>query len=397
MTSDVSVSGDVPAEDPARILIVDDLKSSRLLIGGLLKRAGYSNFAFAADGVEAVEALAREPFDMMILDIVMPRKDGFDVCREARGELKLDIPILIQSALQDADQRASAFDAGASDVVSKPIHAKELICRVRLHLEGRRMVRRLRRYQERMEEELQAAESMQISLLMPDDEVAVIASPRGARVTTYYQASNQLGGDLWQIFPIDDDRFGIFLVDLSGHGVAAAINAFRVHMVADALQENRDAPRKWLASVNKHLFQMLPVEHFATAFYGVVDIAAGRITYASAGAPPPLHLKADGSWAELHGDGLILGVSRDAEYPDVCAELGVGDRLLLYSDALYENFDDPDQSLQGEDLARLSREVLAKTDGAGFHSELVARVFPDEDASRQDDLTLMLLEVRGDG
>ena len=140
---------------------------------------------------------------------------------------------------------------------------------------------------------------------------------------------------------------------------------------------------------------MLPVEHFATAFFGVVDVASGRIDYAAAGAPPPILLAPDGTWRALDGSGLILGCREGASYDTCSAQIGPGDRILLYSDALYENFDDPALSLEPHDLAALAHDVLQSDTGAAFHRALINRVFPDEDSQRRDDLTLMLLEVTG--
>ncbi|MAC89077.1 PP2C family protein-serine/threonine phosphatase [Maricaulis sp.] len=390
-------SPDLSTEDTATILVVDDLKSSRLLIGSILNAAGFNNLIFASDGVEALELLEQTPVDMVILDIVMPRKDGISVCREVRERLGLTMPILIQTSLQDADHRATAFDAGASDIVSKPIHAHEIVSRTRLHLERRRMIDSLQRYRRRMQDELRAAEAMQVSLLKSDDEVAAIAGPRHARMTTFYKASNQLGGDLWQVFEIDETRFGIFMVDLSGHGVAAAINAFRVHMLAEDRTHDRTSPGDWLTSVNANLCQILPVEHFATAFYGVVDIARGRIEYAAAGAPPPILLDREGGWRLIDGSGVILGCSEGARYETHSTPIRQGDRIFFYSDALYEKFDEPDKSLEAVELVAHARAVLGLVSGQGFHEALIARIFDDPDADCRDDLTLILLEVAGDG
>ncbi|WP_339334876.1 fused response regulator/phosphatase [uncultured Maricaulis sp.] len=397
MTDSAEQTRQPVAVDPATILVVDDVAALRLLIGGILKAAGFHTIIFAADGVEAIAIIEATPVDMIVIDIMMPRMDGFEVCRQVRGRLGLNVPILIQSGLEDADERATAFDAGASDIVSKPIHAHEIVSRVRLHLERRRMIDRLQLYQRRMEEELRAAEAMQMSLLKSPEAVAEIAEPRGASLTTFYQASNQLGGDLWQVFEIDASRFGLYMVDLSGHGVAAAINAFRLHLLAETLDQHRSAPGRWLAALNDHLYQMLPVEHFATAFYAVVDIANGRVDYAAAGSPPPIVLEADGGWRPLDGGGLLLGCVAGIQYETYQTAIAPGDRILLYSDALYENFDDADQSLEQSDLAELARSVLQSVSGAGFHQALVERVFEDEAAQRRDDLTLMLLEVPADG
>ncbi|WP_297730449.1 SpoIIE family protein phosphatase [uncultured Maricaulis sp.] len=397
MPGDVDANQIGQTADNALILIVDDLRSSRSMIASILNAAGFPNHLFASDGVEALAILEREPVEMVILDIVMPNKDGFDVCREVRQRLRLNVPILIQTALQDADERASAFDAGASDVISKPIHPHEIASRVRLHLERRRMLDRLQRYQRRMDDELQAAEAMQISLLKSDEDVAAIASPRGADLWTFYKASNRLGGDLWQVFEIDETRFGLFMVDLSGHGVAAAINAFRVHMLTDALSRHRSRPARFLAAVNNYLCQMLPVEHFATAFYGVVDPSVGKMDYAIAGAPAPIVLQASGGWQALEGSGLILGCAPKTDYEAYEVDLERGDRVLCYSDGLYENFERPELSLEPADIARLACELLPVERGPGFLPALIERLFEGPDAQSQDDLTLLFLEVRGHG
>ena len=252
-------------------------------------------------------------------------------------------------------------------------------------------------FSEPLDDELQAAEAMQISLLKSDEDVAAIASPRGADLWTFYKASNRLGGDLWQVFEIDETRFGLFMVDLSGHGVAAAINAFRVHMLTDALSRHRSRPASFLAAVNDYLCQMLPVEHFATAFYGVVDPSVGKMDYAIAGAPAPIVLQASGGWQALEGSGLILGCAPKTDYEAYEVDLERGDRVLCYSDGLYENFERPELSLEPADIARLACELLPVERGPGFLPALIERLFEGPDAQSQDDLTLLFLEVRGHG
>ena len=274
--------------EDARILIVDDLRSSRMLIGSVLQAAGFTNLDYAEDGVAAIEAFKANEPDIMLLDIVMPRMDGFEVCSYLRKEMKSEIPVLIQSGVQEGEQRVRAFEVGASDLVSKPINAGEMVSRLKLHLERRRLVRRLQRYQQRMEAELQAAEAMQQSLLCDVSELDEITVSRKARMEAFYQASHKLGGDLWSAFAIDEHRFGVLMVDLSGHGVTAAINAFRLHMLIEAQEKGRKDPAKWLAKLSSDLYEMLPVEHFATGFYGVFDARTQVMTFAAAGTPTPV-------------------------------------------------------------------------------------------------------------
>lgn len=389
----VAGPGEVPLQD-ARVLVVDDLRSSRMLIGSVLKAAGFTNVEYAADGVEAIEQVKAYDPDILLLDIVMPRMDGFEVCEHIRQEMKSDVPILVQSGVQEGEQRVKAFAAGASDLVSKPINAGEMISRLKLHVERRRLVDRLKRYRQRMEDELKNAEAMQLSLLPSPGDVETIAAARGVHLEAFYRASNQLGGDLWTIFAIDDARFGVFVVDLSGHGVTAAINAFRLHVLIEAHGAHRDDPSKWLSGLSAELYDMLPVEHFATGFYGVFDSRTRTLTYAAAGAPAPVLLRAGGTVELIDASGLIMGCTDQADYPNVELKLEAGDRFCLYSDALYEDFNDPEASLEPEEIGAHIAAAAGAPKGE-FPQALMRRVYGTVPNSLPDDLTILMMEIAG--
>ena len=385
-------SATIEAND-ARVLIVDDLRSSRMLIGSVLKAAGFTNLDYAVDGVDALEKFRENEPDVIVLDIVMPRVDGFEVCHEIRQTFKSDVPILIQSGVQEGNQRVRAFDEGASDLVSKPINAAELVSRLRLHIERRRMIDRLQRYQTRMEEELQTAEAMQMSLLKSPEELKGLAAPKGAEIEAFYRASHKLGGDLWEAFEVDEDRFGLLMFDLSGHGVSAAINAFRLHMLVNSHKDLRADPARWLAQVSADLYRMLPVQHFSTGFYGIYDRRDRSLTYAGAGAPTPVLIRGNEA-RQLDGSGVIMGCLPSAEYNNHRLEMQPEDQLCLYSDALYEDFDDPTRSLEVEDLVDHIRTGLANRHKAGFADALVRSIFGHFPESMPDDLTILRMEVK---
>jgi len=393
LLEDPAYEAEMQHSDDSRILVVDDLRSSRMLIGAVLAAAGFTHIDYASDGVEAMAKIRESRPDLLVLDIMMPNMDGFEVCRRVRNDLGLDIPILVQSGIQEAEERVRVFDEGATDLVSKPINAAELISRVRVHVEHRRLLLNLRQYQNRMEEELRTAEAMQISLLKTDEEALAITEPRGAKLVSHYQPSNKLGGDLWQIFPIDEDRFGLLEVDLSGHGVTAAINAFRLHMLIESLTENRGDPAKWLGDLASNLYKLLPVEHFATAFYAVYDKRTQILEFASGAAPAPIVLRQDGGHEALDASGMLLGCADDTVYESRRVQLNEGDRVLLYSDALVEDFKDMDKSLSEDDVADISKKILAGRDITDFPARIIEKVFVDPSEIMRDDLTIILMEV----
>lgn len=376
--------------EDARILVVDDLRSSRMMITAILKSAGFTTIEEAEDGDLALKKIQSWEPDIVILDIVMPNVDGYEVCRRVRNELNLAVPILVQSSLSQPEEKVRAFSEGASDIVSKPVDAGEMVSRVCLHLERDRLVKQLQRYQTRMETELKTAEQMQLALLKSSDEAQAIAGPYGLEIESVYQASNQLGGDLWDVFEIDEDRMGLILVDLSGHGVSSAINAFRVHLLLRQLKDLAAEPGAFAAALNDRLSDILPVQQFATVFYGVWDRTAKTMRMASAGAPYPVLLPSGGTAHQLEVGGQIAGCKPGVAFDEQTIELASGDGFFLYSDALYEDFDTPEKSLDAAQVTALGATGATAAPGQRL-AAIMKAAFPDPSKSFRDDLTLLYL------
>ena len=128
----------------SRILIVDDQKMVRELLKIYLTSGGYENLLFAADGDEALEKIANEDPDLVVLDLQMPRMSGLEVCRTLRADPKHELlPVLVQTAADSAEDRKEIFNAGATDMVGKPINDAELRARVGIHLQNRHMLGQL--------------------------------------------------------------------------------------------------------------------------------------------------------------------------------------------------------------------------------------------------------------
>ena len=141
-----------------KILIVDDQIVVRKLIEFYLTAGGYNNLIFAEDGDDALAAIEAEAPDLVILDLQMPRMGGFEVCERLRGNADYQmLPILVQTAADSAEDRARIFEAGATDMVGKPINDAELRARVGIHLQNRHMLNQLSVYRESIERELSIA------------------------------------------------------------------------------------------------------------------------------------------------------------------------------------------------------------------------------------------------
>ena len=128
----------------SRILVVDDNRVNRHLLVAVLQRGGFPNVGTAEDGIDALAKIEEGAPDLILLDLMMPRMDGFEVCRQVRANPAWrDLPILVQSSLSGSEDRKHAFSAGATDFVTKPINATELLSRVRIHLENQALLRDL--------------------------------------------------------------------------------------------------------------------------------------------------------------------------------------------------------------------------------------------------------------
>lgn len=340
-----------------RVLIVEDNAINRSLVMAMLGIMGIGAMDVAEDGVEGLERLASFVPDIIILDIMMPRMDGFEFLQHLRADpVHGDIPVLVATALSDSSERAAAFDAGASDYVVKPIDQREFTARVSVHLRTRLLIGRLRRYQERLARDLGAAQAMQEGLLPSPTAMAAIEASYGVCMGAVFRSSSELGGDLWGIIPLREGQFGLYLVDFSGHGIAAAINTFRLHVLLEKKLEVAEDPAALLHRINQALLKVLQRGQFATMIYAVFDMARHKVTFASASAPAPALRAKDGTARLLAVNSHPLGVIAGATYVNTEIAFEPGNGLLLYSDGLSEAVD-AEGGFLGEETARRIAEV----------------------------------------
>lgn len=370
------------------ILVVDDTAFNRTLIGAFLAEAGFRRVSFAASGLEALAMIEAALPDLLILDIMMPGMDGFEVCRRLRAMPETaDLPILVQTALSSGEDRNRAFAAGTTDLVSKPLERTELLARVRIHLEDRVLIRRLQAYRARVEAELSIARSMHEHLLPTPAQCDAVAAAAGCRLRAHSAISPHLGGDLWGLLPLGGGRFGVYLLNVAGRGVSAALNAFRLHTLLQELGpiHGQDAAGL-LTALNDRAAGLLAAGEKATMTYGVVDGEAGRFIHASADGAPPMILDDDGGPHFGLATGLPIGIAPGTRYRSEMMELPRGGVLALYSVAVLEALDAGGTGIGlGWMIAR------AVAEGEGFDAVVRSLGFALGQASG-DDHTLLWIE-----
>jgi sigma-B regulation protein RsbU (phosphoserine phosphatase) len=202
--------------------------------------------------------------------------------------------------------------------------------------------------------------------------------------------SGPVGGDVYDVRLLADDRVGVLVVDLSGHNVAAALHTAMVRAIVWREAEQADGPGEVLARLNERLCQDLPDEHFATAFFGWFDLRSSRLRYANAGHPPALLRQSTGHSRELGPTMSLLGILPDLLGSEAAVEVGPGSRLLVYTDGLTET-----EGPRGDLWGACELATLLETEGPADPMQLIDRILEQVAAfrgerSQGDDLTVML-------
>lgn len=320
------------------ILIIEDSQIGRSMLGGIFSEAGYDTVHYAKDGIEGLEQTFKLNPDLVVLDLVMPRMDGFDYLKKIRsiGGTFSNLPVIVQTALSDKAKHSQAFTAGATDLILKPVNSSELIARVSVHLDNRSLVTNLSDHAQRTQGELLQARDMQSALLPSQKAMQEIESSFEIQIASHFVPSEELSGDLWGLKQLSDHEIALYLVDFTGHGVMAALNTFRLHTLIEARLPLHNRSGEYLTELNTHLHDMLMTREFATMFYAVINTKENRMDYAAAATTNPIILQGDGKLTMLSGSGLPLSVKENVVYKTQSLPFKPGDTLITYSDALLE-------------------------------------------------------------
>jgi sigma-B regulation protein RsbU (phosphoserine phosphatase) len=322
------------------ILLVDDDRIHSRILEARLKSQGYQ-ITIAESGERALEEARRNQPTLILCDWLMEGMDGLEVCRQIKADQSLEgTHFILLTSRSRVEDRVIGLDCGADDFLSKPVDPEELLARVRsgirLHQANERLqllAAELKAQKDRLDQELAEAAGYVRSILPQ----AIVGS---VSVDACFEPSQELGGDSYDYFWIDDDHFVIYLADASGHGLAAAFPSISIHnqLRSRSLNVNHREPAHVLHALNTG-FQM---EHqqgrYLTMWYGVYQLSTRILRYASAGHPPALLWtdKGGSPLTRLTGQGMALGLFEDASYSSECCTIDPQSSLLVYSDGIYE-------------------------------------------------------------
>jgi phosphoserine phosphatase RsbU/P len=352
----------------ARLLVVDDNEDNRYTLTMMLSLEGYDDVAVANDGVQALEMLKESEFDLLLLDVMMPRLNGYEVLQHLKEQGRLrDLPVLMISAVTELDSVVRCIELGADDYLSKPFNPVLLKARLAACLEKKRLRDAVLAYAARMEGELAAARDMQIAMLprsfpppAPDWPIDIHALMEPAR---------EVGGDLYDFFRLDGGRFVFLLGDVCDKGVPAALFMARtknlVRLVSELARGNDGSmlpAGEIITRVNRELSTDNATLTFVTLFLGIVDSDCRSIDFCNAGHNDPYLLNAQAGVRPLvSAKGRPLGIRLDTRYATGRIDLNEGDALFLFSDGITEALD-AEQQLFSE--ARLEKRLAELTNAS---------------------------------
>jgi sigma-B regulation protein RsbU (phosphoserine phosphatase) len=393
-----------------KILIAEDERITRRNLQRQIESWGHEVVA-AEDGAEAWDRFREQSFEIVVTDWEMPRLDGRALIERIRQSEKTSYVYLIMlTGRSEKSDLVAGMEAGADDFLAKPFDKNEL--RVRLNA-GERIIRlertlaarneELSKANERMTRDLDAAAKAQRDLLPKE-----LPDSLGAKFAWLYEPCDELGGDILNVLPLDDRYIGMYLLDVSGHGVPAALLSVTLNRVLTT----RDPSASILISqrpgenridvvppqrVALHLNRQFPMDsqsgRYFTIAYAVLDTQTRRLRYVLAGQPAPILARKGQPPEQLTGSGFPIGLVDDADFDEYVLQMEPGDRLYFYSDGITEARNEPGDMLQPEGLIRFIEQSREQPIGDGIQKIVKAVTQWCHPVAFDDDLSLLVLEV----
>jgi serine phosphatase RsbU (regulator of sigma subunit) len=362
-----------------RIVVIEDDPAILNGLEATLRSASYDVLG-AGDGEDGYRLVRDRQPDLVIMDLMLPRMNGYEICGQLRRH-GLATPILMLTAQDEEASRVLGFEAGADDYVTKPFSVRELLGRVRAILrrsEGRSDLANQR--------ELDQARQV-LQRLMP----VQIPQPPGFRIAGMWRPARIAAGDYFDVFTLDEGTVAVCIADVCGKGMPAAlmVSNLQAGVKSHALSDTR--PRELCARLNHLMCRNFAAHGFVSFFYAVLESQPKRLTYCNAGHNPPI-LISGGTAHRLDYGGGILGIIDGWHYDEQDVQLQSGDRLLMFTDGITESRNETGEEF-GDD--RLIDLVLRfESNGrAALAEEAVGAVRRFSAGHVEDDMTAVSISV----
>jgi serine phosphatase RsbU (regulator of sigma subunit) len=317
---------------PPLILIVDDNPANVEIFQMRLEANGY-DIITATDGEVGLARASEKQPDLILLDIMMPKMDGIEVCRRIRADQSLPfIPIIMVTAKADSKDIVAGLEAGADEYLTKPVDHAALVARVKSMLRIKSLHDTVIDQTAQLEVQLKTATKIQ-SLFWP--ETPELGA--GSHIWAVSLPAGYVGGDLYDVIPLPDKSLLAYVADVSDKGVPAALimAALSTKIRSEALHQCE--VDKLLEAVNLSMHSLTAEEgYFATIIIARYWPATGKMQLSLGGHPQPIWIVGSriGDLPQING--ISLGITPDAKYEKTEIFLSSGESILFFTDGVIE-------------------------------------------------------------
>jgi len=384
-----------------KILIVDDEPFNIDYLEQELEELNYATIA-ASNGLEALNQVSKESPDLILLDIMMPVMDGFEVLKRIKeNPCSRDIPVIIISANNDLKSIVKGIELGAEDYLPKPFEPTLLQARISSCLAKKQLHDLQKKYLKSLEREFEIAHEIQMGFLP-----AELPILERWEVAAYFKAAREVAGDYYDAFLLPNGNLFCTVGDVCGKGIGAALfmTLFRslVHATATSsfsypattqpVFSAGEILQHVVSFTNKYVTETHGDEStFSTLFVGIFEINSGNLTYINCGNEPPLLIRKDKIIIPLKSTGPVVGVFPEANFLIAETTMSCGDLLLIFTDGIPDALNEEGISFGKDQINKLLDEnELPSSLFLGKITELLLQF--TNNTNQFDDITLLVVK-----
>ncbi len=386
----------------SKILVVDDFKFIRTQVEVLFEEFG-AEVRSAGDGYEAVNIAKEFNPDVILLDIVMQKIDGFETSRRIKQIPHLkNTPIIFLTALSDKKNIIKGFNMGGVDYIVKPFDKEELIMRVLTHIKLAKLRFQIEQKNAMLERAIEAAAKIQQALLPKS-----LPNVAELDIDYVFKPALKVAGDILNVFRLDEDHIGFYVVDVEGKGIEAAMISVSISEFLNPVSIDT-SPLKYrtpdgyrIASPGEVLLKLnreFPFERFKKFFsisYGVINFRTGELRWTKSLVPGPILI--------THNKALMLGLKNPPvglfdkpKFKESTLKLKKNDTIIFYTDGAFEQVNKSNEEVFG--IKRLLRVTISKkySTVSSLLDDIISAIENfSQTQNFQDDITILGIRYRG--
>jgi len=364
-----------------RILLLRPQDQEPCYLKNFLRRFGFQIVEALLDGVAHQTVIQTVPH-LILVNTYCGQGHTINMIRDLKEDpYTREIPVLANLHSCSPEDREALIGAGIDDYVQTPFSESEILLKINNLLRHVKIIKELEECKSALEENLQLVEEQKLELeknlsLAAKIQEALIPKTLGnipnCSFIWHFQPSGRVGGDIFDVFMLDEDHAGIYVIDVMGHGLASSMLAVALseslildvergsplkRKINDAPYYEIISPREVIDYLNKR-FPFDKYGHYFTIVYMILNVKTGVLKYVRAGHPAPLLISSQGEITELNGYGTPIGFELGEEYEEKTVFLESGDTIVAYTDGILELKDEDDQFIDYDGFIQLLKQEI---------------------------------------